>query len=248
MSTNFVIRAWGRFVRFLCSLGSKTGYGTLNTRAKGSVEVTAVGIRAAGGASAVRVTTSEGQTSEADQVNDQLVRYQIKGVSRQGETGVLKVCSILIERLNSLGASWHPPKRPDGPEGGVDCVTTNGSESIEIQVTRAVSNKETWKLLNAAGFVNRDRTVQDAADDLRLAIKKKETMPSKQRMDVLLALDATETSSHTLPAVLDSFRGRYRSEVKALGFKAIWVVGPVVALTLRVDDDETAEAGIKPTE
>jgi hypothetical protein len=209
----------------------------ITVEAKGSVQVIAVKIPASGGTSAVRSSSSEGQSSEADIAADEL-QYEIRGTSRQGEEGAINVCRILIERLNLAGANWQPPEVPEGPEAGVDCVTRDGTDKLFIQVTRAVSAKSIWQLLNETGCANAKQTIDEAADDLRDAIKRKEVIPLTQRGSIVLALDAIDSSGHALSAVIDSFRRRFGTEITGLGFRAIYIVGPVATLVIRLDQRE----------
>lgn len=90
-------------------------------------------------------------------------------------------------------------------------------------------------------------TVDDAADALRDAVKAKEMNieDKSQRAELLLALDATETGSHVFGQVVDSFRRLYGSWARQLGFKGIWVVGPIAKLTIRLDKQGSMEADDK---
>ena len=164
------------------------------------------------------------------------IRYSIEGPSPHGESDTLKVCATLIGRLNLDGDQWGAPLKPEGPEEGIDCVTSDGAQRLPIQVTRAV-DKRLWSALGSSGSATEQLTVGNAADDLRKAIRRKESIPSRRRAGMVLALNAVDTPGHALSVVVKIFRQRYGTEIRALGFRAVWVVGPTAALTMRLDID-----------
>jgi hypothetical protein len=56
----------------------------------------------------------------------------------------------------------------------------------------------------------------------------------------VLAIDATETVIHAMDGVARAFRHELGGRVRALGFAAVWVVGPEPGSVQRIDVDETA--------
>ncbi len=187
------------------------------------------------GTEAIRVADSQKRSSATDLDTSGQLSYTIAGVSPRGESDTLDVCRTLIQRLNMSGEQWGAPTVPEGPEGGIDCVVKDGQQALYIQVTRAVSTQDVWRQLGRLGSATATATVQRAADDLLGSIQKKVIqIPQAQRSNLLLALDAMDTSGHALEVVIHDFQKRHRAAVRALGFQAIWVVGPLAELTRRL--------------
>ena len=188
------------------------------------------------GTEAIRVADSQQRSSATDLNADGTLSYAIEGLSPKGEANTLDVCRTLIKRLNVDGGRWNEPARPDGPEGGIDCVTSDGQQDLYIQVTRAVSNQDTWRQLGQLGSVAITTTIERAADDLLACTRAKvRGVPRDQLSGIVLALDAMDTASHALKSVVADFRERHSPTARALGFKAIWVVGPLESQTSRID-------------
>ena len=188
------------------------------------------------GTEAIRVSDSQKRSSATDLDTSGQLSYSIEGASPRGESDTLDVCRTLIHRLNMSGGQWGAPTVPDGPEGGIDCVANNGQQALYIQVTRAVSKQDIWRQLGRLGNATATATVQRAADDLFWCVQTKaQKIPHAQRSNLLLALDAMDTPGHALEVVIQDFQKRYGGAVRALGFQAIWVVGPLAELTRRLD-------------
>jgi hypothetical protein len=188
----------------------------------------------------IRVADSSRQSLAADVLDDGSVDYLIQGRSRQNEEGNLEICRILLDRLNREGGRWRDLRNvaEEGAreERGVDCEARDGDEILAIQVTRAEIEGKVWKRLAQTGETSAKLFAEEAADSLHDAIDKKaKRTPPAQRAEILLALDATETVSHTFEPVLRSFGERYGSWARSLNFRGIWIVGPNVSLTSRLD-------------
>ncbi len=103
-------------------------------------------------------------------------------------------------------------------------------------MTRAETDRRIWQALSDTGVSSRRLSTDSAADALHKAIEKKAAkIPPPQRPQITLALDATETVSHTFRPVLESFELRYGTWAKELKFNGIWLIGPNIALTSRLD-------------
>jgi hypothetical protein len=188
------------------------------------------------GTEAIRVADSQKRSSATNLDANGTLSHTIEGPSPKGEADTLDVCRVLIKRLNMDGGRWSEPSRPEGPEGGIDCVASDGQQNLYIQVTRAVSNQDTWRQLRHSGSVATITTIEHAADDLLdCARAKARGVPRDQLSGIVLALDAMDNVSHSLKAVIMDFRKRHGHTVRALGFKAVWVVGPLESQTSRLD-------------
>jgi hypothetical protein len=191
-----------------------------------------------GGSEGIRIANSEGQSVAADVTSKGIIDFSIKGKSRQGETGIIKVCEILIERLNQDGANWSRPidlNIIDGrKEEGVDCESYDGNSILNIQVTRV--ERGIWRDLSNKGATSKNVDAQVLAESIKSAILTKSRAISRdQRKELILALDATETPNYAFELSVKLFRETYQSEIAALGFRGIWLVGPIVTMTHRLD-------------
>lgn len=184
---------------------------------------------------AIRVVDEQGRSSEADVNQQGNLSHSITGKSPRGREGEDVVSGLLVEHLNKNkeGEKWRTPIRVEH-EHGVDYETTDGRDKLEIQVTR-LPDESMWMKLGRTGTFSKNTTIEKAADDLREAIRHKESIPARQRSTLTVAIDAMDTSGHAVPAVATVFRQRYGAEVQRLGFQSIWVVGPIVDLVEQLD-------------
>jgi hypothetical protein len=167
------------------------------------------------------------------------IRFGTQGEPPHGERDSIKVCSILIERLNNDGASWGTPRKLEGLEKGVDGVAhdvRDPSKVLRIQVTHALARTKYWAELARSKQLGVQRTgsEEDLASDLFAAIQRKKDHPK----DVVLALNAIFTPGHAFVPVVAVFRSRYLRAVQSLGFEAIWIVGPTERYTAQLDVEE----------
>lgn len=179
-------------------------------------------------------TTTSSYTSEHGYID-----FKVEGNSPQGEQDTIKVCQRLIKVLNQNGENWSDPEFSDG---GVDCTSANlknSSQILEIQVVRASTNQELWKRLATKGQINNEKVpINEIISDIMITIKTKgneQTIPSNIRQSITLALDANRLSAYTLDDIINKFHKTYGKEVKSFGFNSIWIVGPIEALTHRLD-------------
>jgi hypothetical protein len=188
-----------------------------------------------------RFQDSEGKSVAADSTPSALT-FSIAGASRQNEQGVRNVCTILMRKLNHEGAHWQScidlTKNTSGdPE--VDCELSDGHNILKIQVTRAHTPPSFWKTLWRYQRSSDALTPEFAAEILKEAISAKARRCTKsQRRRLVIALDATETPSHTFNPVIHCFAERYTNWIGSLGYCSIWLVGPNITLTRRLDQQE----------
>jgi hypothetical protein len=188
------------------------------------------------GTEAIRISDSKKRSSAIDLDTSGQLSYSIEGASSHGESNTPDVCKALIQRLNMSGGQWGEPAIPDGRDDEIDCVAHDGQRTLNIQVTRAVSKQDIWRQLDRLGSVTDTTTVQRAADDLICRVQMKaKIVPPVRRSNLLLALDAMDTSGHSLGVVINDFQKRHGAVARALGFQAIWIVGPLAELTSRLD-------------
>lgn len=185
-----------------------------------------------------RYQDSKGKSVTADITPSELT-LSIAGTSRQNEQGVRNVCSVLMRRLNHEGAHWQScidltKHSPGDPE--VDCELSDGHNILKIQVTRAHTPPSFWKTLGRYHKSSDALTPEATAEILKASISAKaRRCPKSQRSRLVIALDATETPSHTFDPVIRCFTEKYGNWVSSLGYCSIWLVGPNITLTTRLD-------------
>lgn len=182
----------------------------------------------------IRVVDRQSRSSATDLSKDGVLSHSINGLSPRGEEDTIKACKVLVHKLNSEGGDWCEPVVPEGEESGIDChcISKDGSKELNIQVIRAVSDQNMWRELNKQGKTLIQTNVQQAADNLIERVKDKSLIAYP---DILLAINAMDTPSHTLAGVIDDFKQRYGSALKEFDFYEVWVVGPDKDMTHRLD-------------
>jgi hypothetical protein len=183
---------------------------------------------------------SDGRAASAERQDDGLFAYSISGSSPQNETQTPRVCQLLIRKLNSLGESWSEPSKGED-DSHDDCVATdmcNTANVLRVQVVRAITDKRLSEKWARQGALDKqDVDVSELASQIAAAIehKVKVKIPRNVRPELTLALDATLLPVTTFDHVIESFRARHGPWADALGFEAIWMVGPTHSLVRRLD-------------
>jgi hypothetical protein len=190
------------------------------------------------GSDAIRVADDRRLSVTADLAPDGTASYEITGSSRQNETGVVDVCTILADRLRADGLPVGVARKALGEERGIDCEIACGTEILRIQVTRPATSDD-WKELSCSGQTRRKLDTGEAVSDLLALVRTKgrKTAPMDRR-STILAIDATETVVHAIAGVVESFRRQHAMESQAIGFAAVWVVGPECDSVHRLDVNE----------
>jgi len=78
-------------------------------------------------------------------------------------------------------------------------------------------------------------------DQLKSSIEKKANnrkIPCSIRPNLLLALDAIRLPAHSFEDVVQEYIKRHGSWTSSLGFQSVWLVGPVLPLTWRLDKEK----------
>ena len=189
------------------------------------------------GSESIRIASSDAQLVEArlDPVGN--LHFKMRGRSPQGEQESDRAAWILVERLNQYGGNWSPPRRPDGPERGTDFVARDGDEELEIQITRAFSDRSVWRELSRASEVERAFQIDGAVDQLWEAIQAKANdIAMSARPSLVLGLDTSFPAVFAPVGLMIAFKKRHAAHVQSLGFKSVWLIGPTAALTWRIDE------------
>ncbi|KAF0106364.1 MAG: hypothetical protein FD146_2630 [Anaerolineaceae bacterium] len=206
-----------------------TGGGTLSM----SGTLIVVGKNAEGDIEGIRVADDHKSSSSVDFDASGNQTYSIRGKSSQNEDGTLETCQLLVQHLNQLGAHWNNCTKIENDEP-IDCRAYDTSDVLEMQVVR-ISNEAVRQNLGQTGVANTEINLDAAVENLRCAIRHKEKYPLDVRSKIVLVINALDTPGHAVYKVAETFRSKYGKDVAALGFKAIWVVGPIVDLVVRLD-------------
>jgi hypothetical protein len=132
--------------------------------------------------------------------------FSILGSSPQGEEQTLKVCKLLVQKLNLDGSTWGEPVPGDGV---VDCEATDvndPSERLQVQVVRAITSERLWKQLNTQGVAQESSvTPSSLVSHIENTIKKKAAaIPNSVRKGTLV-LDATVLPGVAFDDVTEEF-------------------------------------------
>jgi hypothetical protein len=163
------------------------------------------------------------------------VRRGISGRPPQNEEGTLEACRTLVTVLNEAGDTWGPPTAPITEIASVDAICFNGTGGIlQLQVVRARVDNAHWKALAKLKRVETIDPVDAVADELRASVRHKEAIGADVRPDIVLIISALDSPEQSFDRVVLRFKARFGQDIAALGFRAIWVVGPNPGMTHRV--------------
>jgi len=207
-------------------------------------EIVAVGRYSALGkngdkAIAFRESPRQGLASAADKHEDGSLSFKMTGRSPQGEDDTLSACRVLVDKLNKEGSKWGQPSKGDGV---VDCRAIDElhrEKELTIQVVRAVVDQRLWRQLRAVKEIRETAVTKGKlVAQLKGAIEFKadeRRIPKMNRPSLMLAVDATRLPAHAFDDVVEGFHSKWGSWAKTLGFGSVWLVGPSVSLTWRLD-------------
>jgi hypothetical protein len=195
-------------------------------------------------AEGIRRSDSEGHSMASDVVGEN-VRQSFSGPTLKNEERTLKTCRILISRLNAIKRKWGEPEYLN--EGYVDCravCLSRKKTDLLIQVTKA--NVNIWdevareaKVSNQGIF--KAQTIADASEEVWKAIcdktfpnvaERKGGIPIVWRPQLILALEAVDFP--VTKSVISKCLEIHEKDIKDLGFKAVWLVGPSEAHTYQL--------------
>ena len=177
----------------------------------------------------------QGITTSADQQPDGRVSLHLSGYSPQGEEDSLNASRIVIEAMNRMGASWSEPTAGSEPADYEAVDLLQPSLTLEIQVVRAIEDPILWKSLNKIGELERVKPPIDLVPMVHAAVKKKVLKYGPaERARLVLALDANRLPDLTLDDAVNHIRAELKDWLASLGFREIWLVGPIWDLTYRL--------------
>jgi hypothetical protein len=89
-----------------------------------------------------------------------------------------------------------------------------------------------------SGLAAREYSAAEAASILKAAVGMKASnrkIPTRDRADIVLALDATRLPGIAFDAVVEQFRNSHGAWATQQGFAAVWLVEPMPRLVWRLD-------------
>lgn len=179
----------------------------------------------------------DGRRTAAEFNEDDSLTTKIEGPSPQGEELTLAACRIFISSLNSLGANWQEPEFVN--DGIIDCVAVDRNDhlkKISIQCVKGNIRQDIWKKRASNGSYENSENIQETADRIREAIEKKaDNILPAIRNDISLALDAALLPGLCFSSVISRLKEQHGEWIKQLGFQSVWIVGPEISLTKRLD-------------
>lgn len=180
-------------------------------------------------------TRIAGEAAHATLADGRLVQ-SATGPGSQNEQDSEPTCQRLVRTLNRLdpAAQWSAPVPGKGRVDWTSAGRT-AEERLDMQVVRAVTDRDFWRPLNLQQKSEIDSEIEGAAERLWAAVCVKKKIQEEERPALTLVLDANRTPGQAFSGVVEAFRSEYGIEAQALGFKGIYVVGPTDELVHRLD-------------
>lgn len=155
----------------------------------------------------------DGINTAANMDKGQAISFQLTGVSPQGEKDTLRVCQILVSRLNNSGGDWDIPILLN--EGAVDCKTVNRKSNnlkLRFQVVRADVDQKLWETLSRKGIIETTQNIGVFVEKIKTSIDSKANyrkIPAVSRKGVTLVLDATIVPALSFDSVIEAFHKKW---------------------------------------
>jgi hypothetical protein len=164
---------------------------------------------------------------------DGRVLLNLRGLAPRNEQDSDEVCAILVAALNTEGLQVTSKGRGEQDE---DHILVIDGVQVGVQVVRALTEPQFWKKLAHSGEVRELRlSPSDAASALKLAIEHKTSIPAAQRSQLILVLDAYRLPALAIGPVASQFQKAYGAWAQSLGFRAVYVAGPIEIVVSRLD-------------
>jgi hypothetical protein len=178
--------------------------------------------------------TKRGRVTSLSQRRGTDVEYEVRGSPPQTEEGADEVIARLSQFIAAgrPGWGWTVPsevRREDGADGAV--LTPDGV-SIGVQVTRPVPSADFYGQVARGEESLERKSDQDLVDDLLRAGASKSLLAGRDAL--ILGFDAVSLTHLGQTSVLEAARQR-ESEFLALGFRAVYLVGPSEKTVVRLD-------------
>jgi hypothetical protein len=182
-----------------------------------------------------RETDSNGRIISSDLKQNGAVVSSVQLKIKPNEGNVPIVGRILAERLSDAKTKWQL-STDASLSIDIDCRLTNNNDCLDIQITRADNRSKIYKSIQTQGSFIETSQIDQLSILIKEAIESKAArIPEVQRKSIVLALDATDTPNLSLDPIVEKFRQAYGDWLRSLSFYSVWIVGPNVDLTNRLD-------------
>jgi hypothetical protein len=172
----------------------------------------------------------------SDLSDDGSLTRSVIGIAPKGEEGTERVVKALVERLNNPIRRYGPPQMTTNnavAEQGFDALCPALDDEIDalrVQIVRADIDEAFWRSFRDGAASWTSSSSDRASRKIWDAISKKTRIPPRDRPQITLALDAFWTPELAFAEVLAAFDRLFGAQVRALGFKSVWIVGATDAL------------------
>jgi hypothetical protein len=212
-----------------CPLCGGTVTHTLKPSGSGvTVETTSPALhgegRSAEGAETVLYRSSAGAQSNS-RLSGDTVHVTVSGPIEVGTRGEGEVVGILRSTMAMMGRAVSQGG-PASNRYDDKWLTVNG-ERVAVQVVTVPPSENYWSEVAAAGSASTDVPVSLAARWVHEALKGKASHYGPECCgEFILALDCRFAAVVSSRAVVESYLGQFGDPTLALGFGAVWLVGP----------------------
>jgi hypothetical protein len=181
-----------------------------------------------------RETDSNGRIISSDLNQNGSIVSSLQLKIKPGEKNVPIAGRILAERLSDTKTKWQLIDTSLPID--IDCRLISDNDCLDIQFTRADNRSSTYKSIQTQGSYNETSQIDQLSILIKEAIESKAArIPGAQRKSIVLALDSTDTPNLSLDPIVEKFRQVYGDWLRSLSFYSVWIVGPNIDLTNRLD-------------
>lgn len=178
-------------------------------------------------------TGKHGATRHGILEADGRISLIIEGRPPRNEEDTGRVSRTLAAAMSLNGEHFTAVVRGDRD---VDAELKSASRVLPVQVVKALAAMEFWTRLALQLRVSQPLSLHEAVELLKMAVEHKAgSLPATQRNRLVLALDADRLPALALEPVVTAFKAAHGPWVAAEGFEQVWLVGPDVRLTWRLD-------------
>jgi len=176
---------------------------------------------------------SPGASSDARVTPTGDISLHVEGVEagRKSEPWAIKT---LRQALKERGIAVSTGTAAD--DRGEDAVFRVGKVEYVVQVATTPSVQEFWRAASISS-VRTEVELQRGVQWLRQTVEgKAATIPSTQRSETILAVDARHAGVLSDALVAASYCSRFEGPAKEYGFASVWIVGPTPKYCVRLGE------------
>ena len=176
---------------------------------------------------------SPGATSDARVTPAGEISLEVEG-AEAGKKSEAWAIQTLRQALKVQGITVSTGTATD--ERGEDAMFFVGNARYVVQVATTPSVQDFWRAANVAS-VRTEVDLQRGVQWLRQTVENKaSSIPSAQRFETILAIDARHAGVLSDQRVTASYCSQFGSPVHEFGFASAWIVGPTPKYCVRLGD------------